>query len=89
MKARPRVLVLAGDALFGGFFPPASVARLEKIADWERYAEREDSQDFRERLARAEALVTTWQSPYLRTLVVKESSVKLIVHCGGELRARM
>jgi phosphoglycerate dehydrogenase-like enzyme len=89
MKARPRVLVLAGDALFAGFFPPGSLARLETIADWERYAEREDSQDLRERLARADALVTTWQSPYLRTQVVRKSSVKAIVHCGGELRARM
>ncbi|MGH7803246.1 MAG: hydroxyacid dehydrogenase [Candidatus Binatia bacterium] len=89
MKSRPRVLVLASDALVAGFFPPDICKRLEAIATWERFAEREDSQEFRERLSRADALVTTWQSPYLRTQIIRKSPVKAIVHCGGELRARM
>jgi phosphoglycerate dehydrogenase-like enzyme len=88
--ARPRVLVLASDALFPHFFPVDVRARLSEVADWERYAERVDSNVLRERIACADALMTTWHSPFIRAeMLGREPRVRLIAHCGGEVKARI
>ena len=89
MNARPRTVVLAGETLFTGFFPPPVIARLDQIAEWTRFGERDDSPSLRELIGGADALVTTWQSPYLLADMIDGSSVHSIVHCGGEIRARM
>lgn len=87
---RPRVLVLASDALFPFFFTEATVARLNEVARWERYAERTDSARLREMITQADALITTWHSPFLRAEVIDGAPrLRLIAHCGGEVRARM
>jgi phosphoglycerate dehydrogenase-like enzyme len=84
------VVVLASDALFPHFFPDSVLARLGEIAEWTRHAGREDSAELRELVAGADALVTTWHSPYLRAdLFGQGSRVRLIAHCGGEVKARM
>jgi phosphoglycerate dehydrogenase-like enzyme len=88
-ERRPRVLLLASDVLFSMFFPPATIARLEHSAEWQRYAKRADSVALGEAIARSDALVTTWHSPFLRAERLSGSPVRLIVHCGGELAARM
>src|ERR1044071_3297659 len=88
--ARPRMLVLTSDALFPHFFPAHVLARLEEVGEWEHFKGREDSKELRERLARADALVTTWHSPFLRMeMLGSPRRVQLIAHCGGELKARM
>ena len=87
---RPRILVLTSDALFPHFFPAHVLARLEQVGEWEHFDGREDSPELRGRLARADALVTTWHSPYLTLeMLGDERRVRLIAHCGGELKARM
>src|ERR1044071_6523977 len=89
-EGRPHILVLTSDALFPHFFPAHVLARLEEVGEWEHFKGREDSPELRERLARADALVTTWHSPFLRMeMLGSPRRVRLIAHCGGELKARM
>src|ERR1044072_7782674 len=89
-EARPRILVLTSDALFPHFFPAHVLARLEEVGEWEHFNGREDSPELRERLARADALMTTWHSPFLRMeMLGSPRRVRLIAHCGGELKARV
>jgi phosphoglycerate dehydrogenase-like enzyme len=88
--ARPRVLVLCSDALFPYFFPEDVLAQLSEVADWERYAERTESPGLRELITQADALMTTWHSPFIRAeMLGDEPRVRLIAHCGGELKARI
>jgi phosphoglycerate dehydrogenase-like enzyme len=87
---RPRVLVLASDALFPHFFPGAVRARLEEVGECARFGGREDTPELRGEIARSDALLTTWHSPFLRADMFGDgSAVRLIAHCGGELKARM
>ena len=87
---RPRILVLTSDALFPHFFPAHVLARLEEVGEWEHYNGREDSAELREQLSRSDALMTTWHSPFLRMeMFGNPRRVRLIAHCGGELKARM
>jgi phosphoglycerate dehydrogenase-like enzyme len=87
---RPRVLVLASDALFPHFFPEVVRARLGVVADWTHFNGREETPELREEIARADALMTTWHSPFLRAEVFGAGArTRLIAHCGGELKARM
>ncbi|HEV7893196.1 MAG TPA: hydroxyacid dehydrogenase [Pyrinomonadaceae bacterium] len=87
---RPRVLVLASDVLFPHFFPEAVRARLEEVTDWTRYESREETPELRALVARSDALVTTWHSPFLRAdMFGGGARTRLIAHCGGELKARM
>ncbi len=86
--SRPRVLILTSDALFPHFFEPATLERLGEVAEWSRDASREDSAALRAAIAEADALVTTWHSPYLRAEMLG-SRVKLIAHGGGEVLVRM
>lgn len=87
--AKPNVLVLASDVLFAHFFPAPLRARLSEVADWSRYAEREDSSLLREQIAQADALMTTWHSPFLRAdMLGPKPRVRLIAHCGGEVKSR-
>jgi phosphoglycerate dehydrogenase-like enzyme len=89
-SARARVLVLASDALFPHFFPDSVLARLADVAEWSRYSEREDSPALRELIANADALMTTWHSPFIREeMLGHPRRVRLIAHCGGELKARV
>src|SRR5436190_9857634 len=86
---RPCVLVLASDALFPLFFPEEIVARLNEVAQWKRYAERTDSAQLRDMMAQADALITTWHSPFLRAEMLDGATrLRLIAHCGGEVKAR-
>ncbi len=86
---RPHVLVLASDVLFAHFFPETVRARLNEVADWSRYSERGDSALLREQIAHADALMTTWHSPFLRAdMLGATPRVRLIAHCGGEVKSR-
>jgi phosphoglycerate dehydrogenase-like enzyme len=88
--ARPRVLVLTSDALFPHFFPAHVLARLEEIGVWTHFAGREDSEELREHISRSDALLTTWHTPFLRLeMLGSPRRVRMIAHCGGELKARM
>ena len=83
------MLVLASDALFAMFFPPATCTRLRRACDVRRSRAREDSPALRAAIRDADALVTTWHSPFLTAAMLDGTRVRAIVHCGGELGARM
>jgi phosphoglycerate dehydrogenase-like enzyme len=85
---RPNVLVLASDILFQHFFTDASLKRLDEATSWTRCALREDSAELRRELANADVLMTTWHSPFL-TAEMLGRRVKLIAHCGGEVKSRV
>src|SRR6266576_1761980 len=89
-RLRPRVLVLASDVLFSHFFPEGARARLSEVAEWSQHAGRDDSPQLREQIAPADVLMTTWHSPFLRMgLFGTRPRVRLIAHCGGEVKSRM
>ena len=49
---------------------------------------REDSSQLRSEIANADVLMTTWHSPFI-TADMLGSRVKLIAHCGGEVKSRV
>jgi len=86
---RPRLLVSAGPALFASFFPPAHQARLSRSFNWERISARTTDVTFIRKLALADALMTTWDSPPLGDdLLPSASKLRIIAHCGGEVKSR-
>ena len=86
---RLNVLVLASDVLFQHFFSEESLAKLDKVTSWTRSPLREDSPELRGLIANADVLVTTWHSPFLTREMFGEARVKLIAHCGGEVKSRV
>ena len=86
---RPTALVLASDALFPHFFSAESQRQLDEVSTWTRSALREDSPELRAQIANADVLMTTWHSPFLTAeMLGPQPRVKLIAHCGGEVKAR-
>jgi len=85
---RPNVLVLASDVLFQHFFTERSLQKLAEVTSWSRSALREDSPELRNEIANADVLMTTWHSPFL-TAEMLGARVKLIAHCGGEVKSRV
>ena len=87
---RPNVLVLASDVLFQHFFSNESIAKLDEVTSWTRSALREDAPELRNQIANADVLMTTWHSPFLvREMLGEEPRVRLIAHCGGEVKSRV
>ena len=87
---RPNVLVLASDVLFQHFFTAESLRKLGEVASWTRSAWREDSAQLRSEIANADALMTTWHSPFISAVMLgQKPRVKLIAHCGGEVKSRV
>src|SRR6266496_3188449 len=86
---RPRLLVSAGPDLFASFFPPAHEARLNRLFSWERIGARTADMAFARKLATADGLVTTWDSPHLdEDLGHTAPRLRMIAHCGGEVKSR-
>jgi phosphoglycerate dehydrogenase-like enzyme len=82
--------VLASDALFQHFFTGEALAKLAAVTSWTRSALREDSLELRRQMADADVLMTTWHSPFLtREMLGQQPRVKLIAHCGGEVKSRV
>ena len=85
---RPNVLVLASDVLFQHFFTERALQKLAEVTSWSRSALHEDSPELRNEIANADVLMTTWHSPFL-TAEMLGARVKLIAHCGGEVKSRV
>jgi phosphoglycerate dehydrogenase-like enzyme len=82
--------VLASDVLFQHFFSDETLEKLGAVTSWTRSAIREDSRELRSQIANADVLVTTWHSPFLtREMFGEEPRVKLVAHCGGEVKSRV
>ncbi len=83
-----RVVILAGRILFDSFFGEAERRRLSRY-DWERIGGRRATPALLRRLADVDALVTTWDSPpFDASLVAACPRLRMIAHCGGEVKAR-
>lgn len=86
----PTALVSSNRKLFESFFTPEHQERLSGIAGWERLATRTLSRRMRQQLRRAEALITTWDSPQFFPEELLEWAPRLgvIAHCGGSVKTR-
>jgi phosphoglycerate dehydrogenase-like enzyme len=86
---RPRVVVLSGETLFRSFFDPSRQRRLSRSFVWTRVEGKTVTPAMRASLAGADALVTTWDSPrFDEELLSLAPRLRLVAHCGGEVKAR-
>lgn len=87
--ARPRLVVLAPKALFQSFFDPKRERRLSRGFAWTRVAGKAVTRHMRAALREAEALVTSWDSPLFgEELLALAPRLRLVAHCGGEVKSR-
>jgi phosphoglycerate dehydrogenase-like enzyme len=86
---RPRLLVLAPKPLFESFFDVPRRARLTRGFTWRRLVAGRVTPRVRAALRDAAALVTTWDSPsFDETLPELAPELRVVAHCGGEVKAR-
>jgi phosphoglycerate dehydrogenase-like enzyme len=86
---RPRVVALAGPVLFRSFFDRARQHRLARRFTWTRVGDRRVTPRLRRLLGDADALVTTWDSPrFGEELTALAPRLRLVAHCGGEVKGR-
>src|SRR5882762_10146637 len=86
---RPTLLISARKELFGSFFSPHEQRRLSARFEWTRVESGKLTPDFRQRLRAAEALITTWDSPSLDDDLPRLApQLRVIAHCGGEVKSR-
>ena len=85
----PSLLISSGEELFASFFSRHEQQRLSRLFRWERQATSKFTADFRQRLRSAQALVTTWDSPHFGDdLPLRAPQLRMIAHCGGEVKSR-
>jgi len=83
---KPIIAVLAGEELFASFFDGRRRARLSGLARWSLIPGRKLDTT---RLAEADALITTWDSPYLSAETMERLPLaRIVAHCGGEVKRR-
>jgi phosphoglycerate dehydrogenase-like enzyme len=86
---RSKLIVCAGQELFSSFFSPAQQKRLTEAFVWERDASRQITPALIRKLQSAQALITTWDSPkFSADLVAAAPNLRIIAHCGGEVKSR-
>jgi phosphoglycerate dehydrogenase-like enzyme len=89
VRERPRVLVLAPEALFASFFDGARQRRLSRAFRWSRSGARTLDRVPGPALAAADALITTWDSPRFPADALRDAPrARIIGHCGGEVKGR-
>ncbi len=87
--ARPSVVVFADSILFHSFFQGSRLRRLEKAFSIKRIEARALTAPVKSALAAADAIVTTWDSPYFGSdLLDFAPNLRMIAHCGGEVKKR-
>jgi phosphoglycerate dehydrogenase-like enzyme len=85
---KPNIAVLAGEELFASFFDDRRKARLSRLSRWTLVPAQAEA-GWRSSLAGVDALITTWDSPYLSAETTKQMrSLRIITHCGGEVKKR-
>jgi len=86
---RPCLLISAGDELFASFFSRSEQQRLSRRFRWERQGTIKLTADFRQCLRTAQALITSWDSPHFGDdLPFLAPQLRMIAHCGGEVKSR-
>jgi phosphoglycerate dehydrogenase-like enzyme len=85
---RPAVLVCAGQDLFDSFFPPVLRKQLTRWFRYERDGSRRITRTLASKLKLAQAMITTWDSPYFtEDLPDLAPRLRIIAHCGGEVKS--
>lgn len=88
-RTKPVVIALAGRDLFVSFFGPAEQRRLSAGFEWVRVGGRRVTPSMRRQLERADGLITTWDSPaFDESLLATAPRLRIIAHCGGEVKSR-
>jgi phosphoglycerate dehydrogenase-like enzyme len=86
---RPNLVVCAGSELFHSFFSPLLQTRLSRRFHWQREGARRINRVLKQKLAAAQALITTWDSPqFSEDLPRLAPKLRVIAHCGGEVKSR-
>jgi phosphoglycerate dehydrogenase-like enzyme len=87
---KPIALVSSNLKLFTSFFDAERASRLTQLTRWERSSARTITPALRQALSKAEALITTWDSPaqFPEDLPDWAPSLRIIAHCGGAVKAR-
>ena len=86
---KPIIAVLSGEELFSSFFDERRKRRLSGLAHWTLFPIQKYDAATIAGLSTANALITTWDSPYLSAETMKHlRSVRIIAHCGGEVKRR-
>ncbi len=86
---RPSLLISAGEELFASFFSRPAQQRLGRLFRWERQGTGKLTADFSQVLSTSQALVTTWDSPHFGDdLPILAPQLRMIAHCGGEVKSR-
>jgi len=86
---KPSIAILAGAELFSSFFDERRQRRLSRLAHWKLVDLANGAPRIPSFLRGAQALITTWDSPYLQVQTVNRMpSLKMIAHCGGEVKKR-
>ncbi len=89
MGRKPRLAVLCSAELFPSFFDATRQRRLARSFRWERVGAPSFGAAEWARLARAEALVTTWSTPRLGPELFEHApGVRIAGHCGGGVKGR-
>jgi phosphoglycerate dehydrogenase-like enzyme len=87
--SKPSIAILGGEELFSSFFDERRQRRLSRFAHWKLIPLATFDSGVPSFLQGAQALITTWDSPYLSVRAVKQMpSLKMIAHCGGEVKKR-
>jgi phosphoglycerate dehydrogenase-like enzyme len=86
---RTDLLISAGEELFDSFFSSDQQRRLSKRFQWTREGSRKVDANFRQQLGDVDALITTWDSPsFGDDLLDLAPQLRVIAHCGGEVKSR-
>ena len=86
---KPIIAVLSGEELFTSFFDERRKRRLGGFSRWALFPIQNFDGTVPAGLRDAEALITTWDSPYLSEEIMDRlQSVRTIAHCGGEVKKR-
>ena len=86
---RTALLISAGEELFESFFSPDQQRRLSRRFHWTREGSRKVDANFRQELGDVDALITTWDSPsFGDDLLDLAPQLRVIAHCGGEVKSR-
>jgi phosphoglycerate dehydrogenase-like enzyme len=86
---RTALLISAGEELFKSFFSPDQQRCLSRRFQWTREGSRKVAANFRQELGDVDALITTWDSPsFGDDLIDLAPQLRVIAHCGGEVKSR-
>ena len=86
---RPTLLISAGKELFESFFSPQQQRSLSRKFAWNQQESASVTPEFQQMLRKADALITTWDSPsFSDNLPALAPRLRMVAHCGGEVKSR-